>query len=160
MMGGEFVCSDSLGSAYTNDEHVLELTSRLMAAPGEQVRGLRAVRAPGPAPVQSRLFMPRHVFAALLSLARELTPGEPSNFMRHLSAPSLAQALPGTLAEQCGARKRKRLDEQQVRKGHKQPKPQRCRERKTGKPQSAARLALLRLCSLRCSPASHPAAMI
>ena len=38
-MAAELVCSDSLGSAYTSDEHALELTSRLMAAPGEQVRG-------------------------------------------------------------------------------------------------------------------------
>lgn len=57
-MAAELVCSDSLGSAYTSDEHALELTSRLMAAPGEQ-------------------------------------------------------ALPASLADHCGTRKRKRFDEQQ-----------------------------------------------
>ncbi|KAL4446358.1 hypothetical protein ABPG77_003165 [Micractinium sp. CCAP 211/92] len=36
MTGGDLGYSDSLGSAYSNDEHVLELTSRLMSAPGEQ----------------------------------------------------------------------------------------------------------------------------
>ncbi len=47
MTGGDLGYSDSLGSAYSNDEHVLELTSRLMSAPGEQVRGLRVVSPAG-----------------------------------------------------------------------------------------------------------------